>query len=120
MQDFQKRGEAVISVDEKKKKLVGDFKNAGREWHPQGQSPEVHVYDFINPALGKAIPYGVYDLHANVGWVSVGVDHDMPAFAVATIRAWWFHMESVMYPQPKDLLITADSGGSNCARARLW
>jgi transposase len=120
VQDFQKRGAPVISVDAKKKELVGDFKNAGREWHPQGQAPKVRVYDFVDPELGKAIPYGVYDLHANVGWVSVGVDHDTPAFAVATIRAWWFQMGSVMYPQAKDLLITADSGGSNSTRARLW
>jgi transposase len=120
VRDFQKRGEPVISVDAKKKELVGDFKNAGREWHPQGQAPPVRVYDFVDPELGKAIPYGVYDLHANVGWVSVGVDHDTPAFAVATIRAWWLQMGAAMYPQAKALLITADSGGSNSARARLW
>jgi Rhodopirellula transposase DDE domain len=120
VRDFQKRGEPVISVDAKKKELVGDFKNAGREWHLQGQAPQVRVYDFVDPELGKAIPYGVYDLHANVGWVSVGVDHDTPAFAVATIRAWWLQMGAAMYPQAKELLITADSGGSNSARARLW
>ena len=120
VRDFQKRGEPVISVDAKKKELVGDFKNAGREWHPHGQAPQVRVYDFIDPALGKAIPYGVYDLHANVGWVSVGVDHDTPAFAVATIRTWWLQMGLTTYPQAKELLITADSGGSNSARARLW
>jgi transposase len=120
VRDFQKRGEPVISVDAKKKELVGDFKNAGREWHLQGQAPQVRVYDFVDPELGKAIPYGVYDLHANVGWVSVGVDHDTPAFAVATIRAWWLHMGAAMYPQATELLITADSGGSNSARARLW
>jgi hypothetical protein len=118
--DFQNRGEPVISVDAKKKELVGDFKNAGREWHPQGQAPQVRVYDFVDPAWGKAIPYGVYDLHANVGWVSVGVDHDTPAFAVATIRAWWLQMGAAMYPQATELLLTADSGGSNSARARLW
>lgn len=120
VQDFQHRGEPVISVDTKKKELVGDFKNAGREWYPQGQAPQVRVYDFVDPELGKAIPYGVYDLHANVGWVSVGVDHDTPAFAVATIRAWWLQMGTAMYPQATALLITADSGGSNSARARLW
>ena len=120
VRDFQQRGEPVISVDAKKKELIGDFKNAGREWHPQGQAPQVRVYDFVDPALGKAIPYGVYDLHANVGWVSVGVDHDTPAFAVATIRAWWLQMGAAMYPQAQELLITADSGGSNSARARLW
>jgi hypothetical protein len=117
---FQTRGEPVISVDAKKKELVGDFKNSGREWYLQGQAPEVRVYDFIDPALGKAIPYGVYDLHANVGWVSVGVDHDTPAFAVATIRAWWLQMGAAMYRRAKELLIIADSGGSNSARARLW
>jgi transposase len=120
VQDFQNRGEPVISVDAKKKELVGDFKNAGREWHLQGQAPQVRVYDFIDPELGKAIPYGVYDLHANVGWVSVGIDHDTPAFAVATLRAWWGQMGVAMYPKAKELLITADSGGSNSARARLW
>lgn len=120
VRDFQTRGQPVISVDAKKKELVGDFKNAGREWRPQGQPAEVRVYDFIDPELGKALPYGVYDVQANVGWVSVGVDHDTPAFAVATIRAWWLQMGSVRYPKAKELLITADSGGSNSARARLW
>jgi hypothetical protein len=120
VRNCQDRGEPVISVDAKKKELIGDFKNAGREWHLQGQAPQVRVYDFVDPKLGKAIPYGVYDLHANVGWVSVGVDHDTPAFAVATIRAWWAQMGVAMYPKAKELLITADSGGSNSARARLW
>jgi hypothetical protein len=118
--DFQTRGEPVISVDAKKKERVGDFKNAGREWHPQGQAPQGRVYDFVDPVLGKALPYGVYDLRANVGWVSVGVDHDTPAFAVATIRAWWLQMGAAMYPKAKELLMTADSGGSNSTRARLW
>jgi transposase len=118
--DFHSRHQPVISVDAKKKELVGDFKNAGREWHPKGQPPEVRVHDFIDPERGKAIPYGVYDVGANVGWVSVGVDHDTPAFAVATIRAWWLQMGSEMYPKAKELLITADSGGSNSTRARLW
>jgi transposase len=120
VRDFQKRHQPVISVDAKKKELVGDFKNAGREWHPKGQPPQVRVYDFIDPQLGKAIPYGVYDVRANLGWVSVGVDHDTPAFAVATIRAWWLQMGAPMYPQARELLITADSGGSNSTRARLW
>jgi transposase len=120
VRDFHKRKQPVISVDAKKKELVGDFKNAGREWHPPGQPPEVRVYDFIDPKLGKAIPYGVYDIGANVGWVSVGVDHDTPAFAVATLRAWWLQMGSQRYPRAKELLITADSGGSNSTRARLW
>jgi transposase len=120
VRDFQQRHQPVISVDAKKKELVGDFKNAGREWHPKGQPPQVRVYDFIDPQLGKAIPYGVYDVRANLGWVSVGVDHDTPAFAVATIRAWWLQMGSQMYPKARELLITADSGGSNSTRARLW
>jgi transposase len=120
VRDFQKRHQPVISVDAKKKALVGDFKNAGREWHPKGQPPQVRVYDFIDPTLGRAIPYGVYDVRANLGWVSVGVDHDTPAFAVATIRAWWLQMGSQMYPKAQELLITADSGGSNSTRARLW
>lgn len=120
VQDFQRRGQPVISVDAKKKELLGDFKNAGREWHPTGQPPEVRVYDFVDDALGKALPYGVYDIGANLGWVSVGVDHDTAAFAVATIRAWWRHLGAGMYPRAKELLITADSGGSNSARTRLW
>jgi len=120
VRDFQKCHQPVISVDAKKKELVGDFKNAGREWHPKGQPPQVRVYDFIDPQLGKAIPYGVYDVRANLGWVSVGVDHDTPAFAVATIRAWWLQMGWQMYPKARELLITADSGGSNSTRARLW
>jgi hypothetical protein len=120
VRDFQHRGEPVISVDAKTKELGGDFKNAGREWHLQGQAPPVRVYDFVDPVLGKAIPYGVYDLRANVGGVSVGVDHDTPAFAVATIRAWWLQMGAAMYPKAKELLMTADSGGSHSARARLW
>ena len=120
VRDFHKRGQPVISVDTKKKELVGDDKNAGREWHPKGQPPEVRVHDFIDPKHGKVTPYGVYDVGANVGWVSVGIDHDTPAFAVATIRAWWLQMGSSMYPKAKELLITADSGGSHSARARLW
>src|SRR5262249_20374068 len=118
VRDFLQRGEPVISVDAKKKELVGDFKNGGREWHPYGEAPQVRVYDFVDVALGKAIPYGVYDMRANVGWVSVGVDHDTPAFAVATIRAWWLHMGRAMYPQATELLITADRGGSNNVRAQ--
>ena len=120
VRDFHKRGQPVISVDTKKKELVGDDKNAGREWHPKGQPPDVRVDDFIDPKQGKVTPDGVYAVGANVGWVSVGIDHDTPAFAVATIRAWWLQMGSSMYPKAKELLITADSGGSNSARARLW
>jgi hypothetical protein len=110
----------AISVDTKKKELVGDFKNAGRQWRPKGQPEEVRVHDFMDKTLGKAIPYGVYDLGRNVGWVSVGVDHDTAAFAVQTIRRWWREMGRPSYPQARSLLIIADSGGSNGARVRLW
>jgi transposase len=120
VRDFQTRHQPVISVDAKQQELVGDFKNAGREWHPKGQPPQVRVYDFIAPKLGQAIPSGVYDVLANLGWVSVGVDHDPPAFAAATLRAWWRQMGSTRYPKARELLITADSGGSNSTRARLW
>jgi len=112
--------EPTISVDTKKKELVGDFKNGGREWRPAGQPEEVRVHDFLDKQLGKAIPYGVYDLARNSGWVSVGVTHDTASFAVATIRRWWQHMGQKVYPQARTLLITADSGGSNGARVRLW
>ena len=113
-------GQPAISVDTKKKELVGDFKNGGREWHPAGRPREVRVHDFVDPDLGKAIPYGVYDLAANRGWVSVGVDHDTASFAVNTIRRWWRTMGRRAYPRAKSLLIVADSGGSNGARVRLW
>ena len=115
-----KRGQPVISVDTKKKELVGDFKNAGREWQPKGEPEEVRVHDFLDKELGKAIPYGVYDVGSNVGWVSVGVTHDTAQFAVATIRRWWQRMGRRMYPKARSLLITADSGGSNGVRVRLW
>jgi len=117
---FQRRGQPVISVDTKKKELVGDFKNAGQEWHPKGQAPQVRVHDFQDKKLGKAIPYGVYDLSANTGWVSVGVDHDTPEFAVESICCWWRRMGRKTYPGATELLITADGGGSNSSRARLW
>ena len=121
-QRYLKRGEPVISVDTKKKELVGDFKNNGREWELKGQPKEVRVHDFQirEPEKGKVAPYGVYDLGRNVGWVSVGVDHDTAAFAVESIRRWWRWMGCQSYPQAKRLLITADSGGSNGARVRLW
>ena len=115
-----RRGEPAISVDTKKKELLGSFKNAGREWHPKGQAPEVNVYDFVNPELGKAIPYGVYDIAQNEGWVSVGVDHDTAEFAVATIRRWWEDLGRKRYPRARRLLIVADGGGSNGYRLRLW
>jgi hypothetical protein len=113
-------GEPVISVDTKKKELVGDFKNAGREWHRAGQPVEVRTHDFKDPVLGKAIPYGVYDLANNEGWVQVGVDHDTAAFAVASIRSWWEHLGRQRFPHATTLTITADCGGSNGNRTRLW
>ena len=121
-QRYLKQGEPVISVDTKKKELVGDFKNAGREWQIKGDPEPVRVHDFEirEPDKGKVAPYGVYDLARNVGWVSVGVDHDTAAFAVESIRRWWRWMGRPSYPQAKRLLITADSGGSNGARVRLW
>jgi len=110
----------VISVDTKKKELVGDFKNGGRELRPQGKPEKVRVHDFLIPELGRATPYGVYDLAQNTGWVSVGVDHDTAAFAVESIRRWWQSMGQPVYPRAHRLLITADAGGSNGPRLRLW
>jgi transposase len=110
----------VISVDTKKKELVGNFKNAGREWRPKGKPQEVNVHDFIDPKLKRAVPYGVYDINNNIGWVSVGTDHDTAAFAVNAIRRWWKTMGKKRYPKPKGLLVTADGGGSNGYRVRLW
>jgi Rhodopirellula transposase DDE domain len=117
---LQAAGQPVISVDTKKKELIGSFYNQGREWQPKGQPEQVNVYDFVDTDLGKAIPYGVYDLAANQGWVSVGIDHDTAEFAVATIRRWWFEMGRPLYPQATELLVTADGGGSNGSRVRLW
>jgi len=110
----------VISVDTKKKELVGDFKNGGREWRPRGDPEEVRVHDFLIKELGRAVPYGVYDLAANEGWVSVGIDHDTAAFAVQTIRSWWHNVGHQQYPGASCLTITADGGGSNGSRVRLW
>lgn len=110
----------VISVDTKKKELVGGFKNAGRELRPKGEPEKVRVHDFVDPDLGRATPYGVYDVAHNMGWVSVGVDHDTASFAVETIRRWWQSMGSPLYPKASRLLVTADSGGSNGPRLRLW
>jgi Rhodopirellula transposase DDE domain len=117
---FQRQGQPVVSVDAKKKELVGQFRDGGREWQSEGQPAEVEVYDFAKKDLGKAIPYGVYDQTANAGWVSVGVDHDTAEFAVETLRRWWRNMGSRVYPGAKRLLITADGGGSNGRRCRLW
>lgn len=117
---FQSQGQPVISVDTKKKELVGDFRNGGRELRPRGDPEKVRVHDFEIPERGKVNPYGVYDVTRNVGWVSVGVDHDTAAFAVQTIRSWWSSMGRPVYPRAKRLLITADGGGSNGWRLKLW
>jgi hypothetical protein len=110
----------VISVDAKKKELIGDFRNPGREWHRRGAPEEVRAKDFPDKKLGKGIPEGVYDLGRNEGWVSVGIDHDTAEFAGASIRRWWEEMGSSVYPRADRLLITADAGGSNGYRSRLW
>jgi hypothetical protein len=117
---FQKRSQPVISIDTKKKELVGDFKNNGLEWQPQNQPEEVRVHDFEDKQLGKVIPYGVYDIAKNQGWVTVGTDHDTFDFAIDTILGWWKRMGRHVYPQAGELLILADSGGSNGSRSRLW
>ena len=117
---FQQRKQPVISVDTKKKELVGEFKNGGREWRPKGDPERVQGHDFPDPKLGKANPYGVYDQHANAGWVSVGTDHDTSEFAVESIRRWWNKMGRLRYPDATELMITADGGGSNGYRVRLW
>jgi Rhodopirellula transposase DDE domain len=118
--DYLTAGDPVISVDTKKKELVGDFKNGGREFRPQGDPEPVRVHDFIIPELGRANPSGVYDVAQNAGWVSVGTDHDTATFAVESIRRWWQSMGLAQYPQVRRLLITADGGGSNGSRVRLW
>ena len=117
---FQRLRQPVVSVDTKKKELIGQFRNGGREWRPQGDPQRVKVHDFVDKELGKAIPYGVYDVTNDSGWVSVGEDHDTAAFAVETLRRWWQRMGSVAYAEAKRLLITADGGGSNSSRSRLW
>jgi len=117
---FLAQGLPVVSVDAKKKELVGAFKNGGREWQPQGQPEQVNVHDFPDPALGKAIPYGIYDVGRNTGWVAVGQDHDTASFAVASLRRWWETVGQPAYPRAERLLISADGGGSNGYRLRLW
>src|SRR5271165_4827869 len=117
---FLRRGQPAVSVDTKKKELVGDFKNGGREWRPKGEPEEVRVHDFLDKTLGKAIPYGVYDMANNQGWVNVGIDHDTAHFATNSIHRWWEEMGQKRFPRAKDLLITADGGGSNSHRCRLW
>lgn len=117
---FMKEGAPVISVDCKKKELIGNFKNSGAEWHKKGEAPNVKVYDFIDKDLGKAVPYGVYDMAKNQGWVNVGISKDTAEFAVNSIRTWWQQMGKEQYGLAKKLLITADGGGSNSSRSRLW
>ena len=120
VQRFHRRSQPAISVDTKKKELVGDFKNGGREWRPAGKPEDVRVHDFLDKKLGKAIPYGVYDIVNNQGWVNVGIDHDTAQFAVNSIRNWWRQMGQTRFPRATQLLITADGGGSNSSRSRLW
>lgn len=117
---FLKQRQPVISVDTKKKELVGDFRNAGREWRPEGKPEEVRVHDFMDKKLGKVIPYGVYDLASNQGWVNVGITSDTAQFAVASIRRWWNEMGAARFPRARKLMVTADGGGSNSSRNRLW
>jgi Rhodopirellula transposase DDE domain len=117
---YQRRGWPVLSVDTKKKELLGDFRNGGREWQPAGRPERVRVHDFRDPKLGKAIPYGVYDVTRNRGWVSVGIDHDTARFAVAALRRWWRRLGAGAFPQAAGVLLTADGGGSNGFRNRLW
>jgi len=117
---FQANKQPVVSVDAKKKENVGVFKNNGKEWHPKGSPEKVKVYDFEDKELGKVNPYGVYDIEKNIGWVNVGIDHDTASFAVESIRRWWYMMGKEIYPSAKELLITADGGGSNSRRSRLW
>ena len=117
---FMNEGEPVISVDCKKKELIGNYKNNGSEWHKKGDAPDVKVYDFIDKNLGKAVPYGIYDMARNEGWVSVGISKDTAEFAVNSIRTWWQQMGKKLYGSAKNLLITADGGGSNSSRSRLW
>jgi hypothetical protein len=120
VKSFQRDSQPVISVDTKKKELVGDFKNAGREYRPKGEPEKVRVHDFIIPEMGRATPFGVYDVTSNTGWVNVGIDHDTSAFAVESIRRWWYSMGKPLYAQANRLLITSDCGGSNGYRLRLW
>ena len=114
------KGRPVISVDTKKKELVGEYRNEGKEWQPQGTPEKVNVHDFPEAGVGKAIPYGIYDVGRNLGWVNVGRDHDTASFAVESIRRWWRALGAALYPQAEQLLICADAGGSNGYRTKLW
>jgi hypothetical protein len=120
VKSHQTAGNPVVSVDTKKKELVGEFKNAGRQWRPAGQPVKVNTHDFPDHQLGKVVPYGVYDLTENSGWVSVGTDHDTAAFAVEALRRWWNGQGVTVYPTARRLLVTADAGGSNGYRTRAW
>jgi hypothetical protein len=120
VRSFQRRGQPVVSVDTKKKELIGNYKNAGQEWEPKGKPRKVKAKDFPDKQLGKVAPYGVYDLTSNEGWVNVGITHDTAEFAVESVRRWWQRMGQPLYPEATELLITADSGGSNSSRCRLW
>ena len=120
MKEYMAERSPVISVDTKKKEPIGDFKNNGREWNPKGQPEKVRVHDFLIKELGRAVPYGIYDIADNTGWVSVGINHDTACFAVNAIRRWWVTMGKARYPKAKRLMITADGGGSNGTRVRLW
>jgi transposase len=120
VRSFQRQGQPVISVDTKKKELIGNYKNPGQEWQPKGQPQQVKSKDFPDKELGKVSPYGVYDMTANEGWVNVGITHDTAEFAVESVRRWWYRMGRQVYPAATELLITADGGGSNSSRSRLW
>jgi Rhodopirellula transposase DDE domain len=120
VRSFQRRGQPVVSMDTKKKEIVGNYRNPGREWEPRGRPRRVKSKDFPDKELGKVAPYGVYDLTVNEGWVNVGIDHDTAEFAVESLRRWWYRMGRSVYPGAKELLITADAGGSNGSRNRLW
>ena len=120
VREFLRRQQPVISVDTKKKELVGNFKNGGKEWQPKGEPEKVEIHDFASPEFPKVIPYGVYDIGKNMGWINVGTDHDTASFAVASVRRWWFGMGREIYPSATALLICADCGGSNGYRVRLW
>ena len=120
VKDLQSMEQPVISVDTKKKELVGDFKNGGKELRPKGDPEKVRVHDFKIPELGRVAPYGIYDMTHNIGWVNVGIDHDTSAFAVESVRRWWYSMGKDLYPDAKQLMVTADGGGSNGYRIKLW
>jgi hypothetical protein len=118
--ELQRRGQPVVSVDTKKKENIGEFQNKGRQWRPKGNPRKVRVHDFIDKELGKVAPYGIYDVGANAGWVSVGISHDTAEFAANSIKTWWLKMGKKRYPKAEELMVTADSGGSNSNRGRLW